>query len=624
MASISYLVDRRHAPERRRPVVDAGRTLVDLFEDRVRRWPDRPALREKVDGTWQPLTWARYGASVRDVAAGLIELGVRPGDRVGLLAGNQPLWHVADLGILTAAGVSVPAYPTGTASQVAHVLGHSGARVCFVGPGDQLAKVLLALRRLPHLERVVLLGPRPDGLDDEMLVPFDELCRRGRRLLDGEPDALGRRTGLLRPDSLATIVYTSGTTGLPKGVRLTHANIAETIRSVTDVVPVGPTDRFLSFLPLSHVAERVVSHFGQIASGGETWFAGSFASVADDLRDCRPTIFFAVPRVWEKFQDGVLEGLHRAPRPLRALAELYIRLGIDRFDARSAGASRPTGELVGYLALDRTLGRRVRRALGLDRCRFFVSSAAPVHPGLLRWFHAVGVPIAEVYGQTEDCGPATMVRPGQLGVGTVGEPLPRVDVRIAPDGEVLVRGPTVCGGYHDEPDATAELLDPEGWMHSGDLGHFDAEGRLHLTGRKKDLIITSSGKNVAPQGIETALSAEPFISQAVVVGDRRPYLTALVALDVQAVLAHFGPEPMPADVEELGRHPRVHREIERAVERVNAGRAPIERVKTWRVLPRELTVAAGELTPTLKVRRQAVTDRFHELVDEMYERSGHR
>jgi long-chain acyl-CoA synthetase len=636
MASITHLVQRRHArhaapathatnaTQERRTGVQAGHTLVDLFDDRVDRWPDRVALRHHAEGRWHAISWEQYGAAVHDTAAGLVALGLRPGDRIGLLAGNQPRWHMADLGILSAGGVSVPAYPSATASQVAHVLGHSACRMCFVGDLDQLAKVLLVHKRLPHLERIVLLGPAPDGLDDELLLSFDVLGERGRRLLAAEPRAVEQRTRQLRPDSLATIVYTSGTTGPPKGVCLTHANITETIRSVIDVVPVGETDRFLSFLPLSHIAERVVSHVGQIVSGGETWFARSLATVSDDLRDCRPTIFFAVPRVWEKFQDGVLDGLRRAPAPLTALADRYLQLGLEKFDARAAGVRRPPGTVLAYLALDRTIGRHLRRALGFDRCRYFVSSAAPVHPGLLRWFHAIGVPIAEVYGQTEGCGPTTMNQPGRIVVGTVGEPLPRVRVRIAPDGEVLVRGPNVCQGYHDDPSATAALIAPDGWMHSGDLGFLDDAGRLRITGRKKDLIITSSGKNVAPQDIETALSAEALISQAVVVGDGRPYLTALLALDVQAVLARLGPGIARADPEVLAGHPDVQQEVERAVERVNAGRAPIERIKTWRILPRELTIVSGELTPTLKVRREVVTGRFHELVQEMYARSEQR
>ncbi len=600
-----------------------GTTLVGLFADRVERWPDRPALRENVGGSWRSITWAEYGTAVHEAAAGLIELGVDAGDRVGILAGNQPRWHMADVAILACAGVSVPAYPSAASSQLAYVLAHAGCRACFAGDRDQLAKLLLAHRRLPALEHIVVLGDAPDGLDDELMMTFDDLCAIGRDRLRREPRVVDERSEAIRPESLATIVYTSGTTGPPKGAQLTHANITATVASVASAVPVGPTDRFLSFLPLSHIAERVVSHAGQVTSGGETWFARSLGTLAEDLRACRPTIFFGVPRVWEKFRAAILDELGRSPRPVRALAERYVQLGLAHVDARDAERSHgpmPLRDLLAYLALDRTIGARIRSKLGLDRGRVFVSAAAPIDAELVRWFHAIRVPVAEVYGQTEDCGPTTMNRPGRIRIGTVGEPLPGVDVRIADDGEILVRGANVCAGYYDDPPATAELLTADGWMHSGDLGSLDPDGYLRITGRKKDLIVTSSGKNIAPQDIETRLRAQPLLSQAIVVGDRRSYLTALLALDVEAVIARIGDGDEHVDLEALSSHPVVEREIAEAVDRVNADRAPIERIKAWRILPRELTIAAGELTPTLKVKRDVVTARFGSLVEEMYAR----
>jgi len=601
------------------PPMDAGRTLVDLFFDRAARWSERPALRHMEDGEWRPITWAEYGTVVREVAAGLVALGIETGDRVGLLAGNQPRWHMADVGIIAAGAVSVPAYPTGAASQVAHVLGHSGSRVCFVGDRDQLAKLLLGRLRLPALERIVMLGEPPDGLDDDVLLTFDDLRSLGRQRLQEQPAVVDERARDLRPDMVATIVYTSGTTGPPKGTMITHENVAETIRSLTQVVSLGPTDRFLSYLPLSHIAERCTSHLGQIVSGGETWFARSLATLAEDLRACRPTIFFAVPRVWEKFQQAVQAELGRTPRPVRAQVDRLLDLGHAAVAVRE-GTGPPSSwrERLAHVALDRTLGARIRRQMGLDRGRIYVSSAAPVDPGLVRWFHAIGIPIAEVYGQTEDCGPTTMNRPGRIRIGTVGEPLPGIDVRIAPDREVLVRGPNVCAGYWNDPEASAALLD-DGWMHSGDLGAFDG-GYLRIIGRKKDLIVTSSGKNIAPQDMETRLAAEPFISQAVVVGDGRKFLTALVALDAEAVEAAIGGHDGHGATEVLATHPVVARELTAAMARLNAGRAPAERVKAWRVLPGELTVAGGELTPTLKVKRAMVIDRFRDLVEEMYAR----
>ena len=609
---------RRAQPEEA-PPMEAGRTLVDLFYDRAARWSERTALRYVREGAWEAVSWAEYGTSVREVAAGLAVLGIEGGDRVGILAGNQPRWHMADVGIIAAGGVSVPAYPTGAASQVAHVLGHSASRICFVGDRDQLAKLLLARPRLPALERVVMLSEPPDGLDDDLVLTFDDLRSIGRQRLQQEPALLDERARELRPDAVATIVYTSGTTGAPKGTMITHENVSETIRSLTRVVSVGPTDRFLSFLPLSHIAERCTSHLGQIISGGETWFARSLATLAEDLRACRPTIFFAVPRVWEKFQQAVLAELAHAPGPVRAQADRMLDLGHAVVAARQGTQPPPAWwEQLAYQVLDRTLGARIRRGMGLDRGRIYVSSAAPIDPDLVGWFHAIGIPIAEVYGQTEDCGPTTMNRPGRIRIGTVGEPLPGLEVRIAADGEVLVRGPNVCAGYWNDPEATSALLQ-EGWMHSGDLGELDG-GYLRIIGRKKDLIVTSSGKNIAPQDMETHLRAEPFVSQAVVVGDGRKFLAALISLDTEAVQAAIGGADGSVSTEVLATHPVVEQYISAAVERLNAGRAPAERIKAWRIVPRELTVAGGELTPTLKVKRAVVMDRFGDLVEEMYAR----
>ena len=619
MAVLDPIRALRHNDDPPAPPLDPGDTLVDLFFDRVARWPERPALRHAEAGAWQAISWAEYGAAVREVAAGLVALGAAPGDRVGILAANQPRWHMADIGIMAAGAVSVPAYPTGAASQVAHVLGQSGSRFCFAGDRDQLAKLLLARGRLPALERIVMLTAPPDGLDDDYVLTFDDVRSVGRERLARAPDTVSERAGALTPDAVATLVYTSGTTGPPKGTMITHRNAAETVRAVTRVVRVGPTDRFLSFLPLSHIAERCTSHLGQIVSGGETWFARSLATLADDLRACRPTVFFAVPRVWEKFQQVVLAEVAAMPRLVRARVDRLVGLGLEAV-AAGEGQRGPLGwrERLAYRALSATLGARIRHQMGLDRGRIFVSAAAPVDPELLRWFHAVGIPVAEVYGQTEGCGPTTMNRPGRTRIGTVGEPLPGVEIRTAGDGEVLVHGPNVCAGYWQDPTGTAELLEGD-WMHSGDIGVLE-DGYLRITGRKKDLIVTSSGKNIAPQEIETHLRSEPFIDQAVVIGEGRHYLTALVALDGEAVEAALAGHHGSVSTEDLATHPLVEAAVAGAMERLNAGRAPAERIRAWRILPRELTVAGGEMTPTLKVRRSVVVERFADLVDEMYAR----
>jgi len=593
--------------------------LVDIFWDRVDRAPMRTAMRHRVKGEWTAVSWGDYGRAVEEVAAGLVALGIESGDRVALLASNQPRWHEADVAILASGSTSVPAYPTSASTQVAHIVGHSGARICFVGDQDQLAKVLLRRHSLPALEHVIMFDTPPDGLDDDFLLSFDDLQQIGRDRLSEEPDLVRHRSADITPDAIATIVYTSGTTGPPKGVMLSYANLAATIGSTIEVVKIGPDDRFLSFLPLSHIAERTVSHFGQIVSGGETWFADGLATVPTDLRECRPTVFFAVPRVWEKFKSSIIDHVSRSPRVARSLAGAYFRRGLVRSDALRSGTRQRLADRAIFAILDRLVGSKIRRQTGLDQARILVSGAAPIHPDLLWWFSMLGLPIAEVYGQTEDGGPTTLNPPGAIVIGSVGQPMPGLEVRIAEDGEILARGPAVSAGYFDDPERTKELVDRDGWMHTGDLGRIDHANYVFVTGRKKDLIITSSGKNIAPQAIETKLLAEPLVAHAVVVGDGRSYLTLLLGLDAEAVTRWATDRGELAEFSMLLDDPALHAEVDAMIDRVNQGRAPIEQIKAWRILPRELTVAAGELTPTFKLKRGVATAKFADLIEEMYQ-----
>ena len=517
-----------------------GATIIDVFWDRARSGRSQPALHWSTAAGWQAMTWEGYEQAVAEVALGLRELGLEAGDRVGILAGNRPEWHIVDLAILASRMVSVPVYATNAANQVAYVLQHSGARACFVEDDDQLSKVLLHRSELTALEHVVAMEPAERLHDDGFVRPLSEVRALGAAKREREPDAFGQLVDALSPSDLATIVYTSGTTGRPKGAMITHANLMATMRSLTSLIELRPTDRFLSFLPLSHITERCVSHFGQLASGGQTWFARSLATVATDLQTCRPTLFFAVPRVWEKFRDGVLEHVAVQHGVRRALAERYLAVATaGATDSHRGG--RFTTE-VQRQPLDWVVGRAIRRQLGLDKARMLSCGAAPVHPGLLRWFHAIGLPIAEGYGQTEvslctSLNPADAIR-----IGTVGPPIPGVSVRIAVDGEILVKAPNVCVGYWHDKAATDALIDRDGWLHTGDLGSLDDLGYLSVTGRKKDLIITAYGKNIQPEEIETRLRVEPLISQAVVVGDDRPYLTALLTIDTQAAAEWAGRE----------------------------------------------------------------------------------
>jgi long-chain acyl-CoA synthetase len=587
-----------------------GTTIVDAFTATARAHPTRPALRWRSDSTWRSLTWQDYEQAVTEVAVGLRALGLQPGDRIGILATNRPAWHIADVGSLAAGLVTVPVYPTNAASQVGYLLDHSGARACIVENMDQLAKVLLRRGDLPTLEWVGMIE-EPSGLDDGFVRSLDEVRTTGAALAGESTRLLDDLVKEVTPSDLATLVYTSGTTGPPKGAMITHANVMATMRSLTSLVEIRPDDRFLSFLPLSHITERSISHFGQIVSGAETWFARSFATVAEDLQACRPTLLFAVPRLWEKFQDGILEQVAAQHGPAGRLAQRYLAV------ATGAG-DRSIVQAAEFELLDRMVGRTIRRRLGLDHARILACGAAPVHPDLLHWFHGIGLPIAEGYGQTEVSLCTSTNLPGATRIGTVGRPIPGVTVKISDDGEILVQGDNVCAGYWRDEASTRELVDGDGWMHSGDLGRLDPDGYLHVTGRKKDLIITAYGKNIAPGEIETSLRLAPLIGQAVVVGDGRPYLTALLTLDAEAAAEWAARRGRSLDLEALTEDPDLHAELGTVIDAVNATRSHAEGIRRWRVLPHDLTLARDELTPTLKVKRNVVIERWSGLVEEMY------
>ena len=598
-------------------VMIEGATIVESFRATVRKLPDRPAMRRRTRVGWETLTWADYGQAVAEVTAGLVDLGIGPGERVAILSHNRVEWHLADMGALADGGVTVPIYPTSSAEQVGYILDHCGARLCFVEDDDLLAKVLEVRPALPKLDRVVVFDDSERG-DDPYLVGFSQLRAMGIDRLQREPGLVDERASGVAPEQAATFVYTSGTTGPPKAAVLTHANIMWTIRSAASLVHLVSGERFLSFLPLSHVAERGMSEFAPITIGGETWFARSLATVAEDLLDCRPTVFFAVPRVWEKLQMAVLEKIEDAPWLTRHIVRRYLELGQHLQAERQAGRRSAPWETLPYAVLDAGLGARIRREIGLDRAHILITAAAPIHPDLVHWLHAIGLPVIELYGQTEVCGPTTCNPPEDNRVGTVGRALPGVRVRIAGDGEILVQGGNVCAGYFNDPHGTSELLDGEGWMHSGDLGALDSDGYLRLTGRKKDLIITAAGQNVAPQDIEMELKSHPLVSEAVVVGEGRRYLTALLALDAEALGEWAHERGAVANFEALASDPDLRQEVDALVALVNARRSRVEGIRKHRILAHELTVAAGELTPTLKVRRSVVCQLNTELIEDMY------
>ena len=594
-----------------------GDTIVHTLRENGRRFPGRPALRRRTRDGWETLTYRDYVRRVAEVSAGLVEMGVGPSEHVGILSNNRVEWHLADFGSMAIGAAVVPIYQTSSAEQVAYILDHSESRVCFVESEEFLAKVLEVRDQLPKLHRVVVFEDG-DRLDDPFVVGFDEVCAVGAQALERDPERFERLADAVKADDVATLVYTSGTTGPPKGAEVTHANIMWVMRAAIPFLHCTRGERFLSFLPLSHVAERMISDFCSVAVTGETWFARSLSTVVEDLGECRPTIFFAVPRVWEKLHEAVVARIADSPPVLDFVVQRYIQLGQQVTARRQTRMPVPVWEDLALRGMDAAIGSRIRQQLGLDKAHILASSAAPVSPDLLRWLHAVGLPVIELYGQTEACGPSTCNPPEDIRIGTVGVAIPGVELKIASDGEVLVRGGNVCRGYFRDPDSTAELIDGDGWMHTGDIGQIDPDGYLTITGRKKDLIITAAGQNISPQEIEEDLRHNGLISEAVVVGEGRRYLTALVTLDEEAVVPWARRHGKVADYEALVSDPDLHAEIDRTIGSVNQRHARVENIRKYRVLPHEFTVASGEFTPTFKVKRHAVTEHYGSLVEEMY------
>jgi long-chain acyl-CoA synthetase len=606
------------ATDREVPTTMPGDTITTRFHETVERRGDRAALKYRAGDEWREISWNGYADAVREVGMGLGALGVEPGRAVAILSKNRPEWHIADIGAMGAGAVTVPIYTTSSPSQAAYIASHCDAVVVFVEDEEQLRKIEKERADLPALRHAVVIDDHPESADG-FVLSMATLRERGRAHDAGHPGEYDERRTAAGPDDLATIVYTSGTTGPPKGAMLTHRNVVWTVGSLLQVFeePFG-TGRRLSFLPLSHIAERITSHMSQVVNGIETWFAESLDTVLQDLQACRPTVFFAVPRVWEKFYAGIQARLAGLPEDQRMAAEGAVYVSTAVVEMRQAG-EEPIEEMThGLHEAEEKMFGPLRAALGLDQCQVFISGAAPINVDILKFFHAVNMPIAEVYGQTEGTGPTSLNPPERIKIGTVGPPIPGVEVRIAEDGEVLVRGGNVFAGYFRNDDATAEML-VDGWMHTGDVGELDDEGYLRITDRKKDLIITSSGKNVAPQELENALKYHPLISQAVVIGDRRPYLVALITLDQEALPGFAAEHGLAAtDPAALSREPAVDEAVAAAVASVNSQFSRAEGIKRWRILPRDFLMEAEEITPTLKVRRRAIVQKFSGDIDDLY------
>lgn len=603
-------------------------TVVTRVRDRAHQTPNRIALREKDFGIWQEVSWADYWDRVELVGHALLALGVQPADRVAVHSENRREWLYADLGAASVRAVTVGLYPTNPATEVAYLLSHSGAKVLIAEDQEQVDKALQVLDELPDLERIVYLEPRGirHRYDHPKLLSWEDFLALGEQHRGANPGAVEERMAQTKPDDVMTLVYTSGTTGPPKGAMLTVSNVEYCIKVLIEgggftSPPPSPADLTLSYLPLCHVAERIFTTWFSASAGIQVHFAESIDTVQANLREVQPTILFGVPRIWEKVLAGVRIRIDSASWLKRSLARYWLRVadGLARTLERTGGRHTAGTRLryaVGWLFCYRALRDRI----GMRKVRYAASGAAPIAPEVLRFFMGIGVPMHEVYGMTENSAIATANRPGRVKVGTVGEPHSGVELRIDPaTGEIQTRHPGTFAGYWHDPEATARAIEPDGWLHTGDVGEWVDETHVKITDRMKDLIITAGGKNVAPSEIENALKASPYIKEAVVIGDRRAYLSALIGIEYETV-GHWAQSRRLAytTYRDLSEKPEVRKLVQSIVDAVNDRFASAEQVKKFSMLPKELDHEDGELTATQKVKRSAIARMFGDQVESMY------
>ena len=594
-------------------------TLPRLFRQVVRERGERVAMREKHLGIWRAITWREYGERVRHVALGLVALGLRPRDVVSIVADNRPEWLYTDMGTLCAGGITNGIYITDSPGQVEFIVDDSGTRFFFAENEEQLDKILEVRARCPQLAKIIVYDM--DGLhafQDEQVLSFAELLERGARYDREHPGAFDPLVEIARPEDLAILVYTSGTTGPPKGAMLSHRNILFQIGFSDFLTEPRPGDQQLSFLPLAHVAERTFSVFYPLYTGATINFAESIDTVPENIREVAPAVFFAVPRIWEKLYSAVALRMREATWLGKAAYRWAIGTGGRVAECRLQGR-RPSALLrLLYRVADFLVLDNVKRSLGLHRTRAAATGAAPIAPELIRWYLALGIDMREVYGQTENCGLATGMPADRVKLGTVGVARPDTEVRISSEGEILLKGPHVFLGYFKNPEKTAETI-TDGWLRTGDVGVLDADGFLTITDRMKDVIITAGGKNITPSEIENQLKFSPFISDAVVIGDQRKFLSCLVMIDHETVAQFAQEKNVPfTNFTSLCRAPEVQDLIWSEIERVNKQLARVETIKKFRLIEQILTPEDEELTPTMKLRRAFVNVKYKDVIDTMY------
>lgn len=592
-----------------------------VFKQTVEKYGDRVSLRKKEYGLWHDISWNEYYRLAKCVGSALISMGLEKGECVSIIGDNCPEWVIIDLGIQGAGGVAVGVYSTNAWPQVEYVIEHSESKFFFVENEEQLDKWLNFRDKVPGLQKVIVWDL--EGLrhfEDPMVMTYDELLETGREIEEKTPGLFEKRMSEVTPEDLSVLIYTSGTTGPPKGAMLTHRNVTWMARAIVADEPVYDTDGVMSFLPLCHVFERLFSVFVHVTHGYTVNFIESLDTVTDNMREISPTMGYAVPRIWEKYLSAVYIKMSDATWFKKLLFGVALKIGKNRATLKMNFKSVPFYLESLYQLAHFMVFRKLKERLGFDRMRIAYSGAAPIAPDVLHFFQSIGVNLIEGYGQTESSGVTTASRVGKVKFGMVGPPLPGVEVKIAEDGEILVKSPGVFKGYFRSPEATAETI-KDGWLYSGDVGELDEDGYLRITDRKKDIIVTAGGKNITPQYIENKLKASLFINDAVVIGDKRKFLSCLIMIDEDNVVKYAQDNKIQfSTYRDLTQSDEIIKLIQGDMNQVNDTLARVEQVKKFTILPKKLYEEDGEVTPTMKVKRKYVNEAFGDLIEAMYGR----
>jgi len=596
-------------------------TVPLIFKQAAEKYGDRVALRKKEYGLWHDISWNEYYRLARYVGSALISMGLKRGDCVSIIGDNCPEWVIIDMGIQCIGGVSVGVYSTNAWPQVEYVIQNSESKFFCAENEEQLDKWLHFRDKAPKLEKVIVWDL--EGLkhfEDPMVMTYDDILEMGRGIVEKEPDLFENRMNELTPEDLSVLIYTSGTTGPPKGAMLTHKNVTWMGRTIVMDNPIEDDDEVMSFLPLCHIFERLFSVFAHITNGYTVSFIESLDTVTDNMREISPTVGYAVPRIWEKYLSAVYIRMSDATWFKKLVFGIALKIGKSRATLRMNFKPVPFYIEILFKLAYLAVFRKLKERLGFERLRVAYSGAAPISPDVLHFFQSMGVNLIEGYGQTEGTGVTCASQMDKVKFGTVGPPLPGTEIKIADDGEILVKSPSVFKGYYGAPEATAETI-RDGWLYSGDVGEIDEDGYLKITDRKKDIIVTAGGKNITPQYIENKLKAGPYINDAVVIGDGKKFITSLIMIDEDNVVKYAQDNKIQfSTYNDLTQSPEIIKFIQGEVDAVNETLARVEQVKKFTILPKKLYEEDGEVTPTMKVKRKYINEAFGDLIEAMYKR----